>query len=112
HEQGNAHSQGPIDDAVVCIPTYVPPEQQTRPRETRLRTPSALPCAVSPANLVNFICDRVVPPLRHVAPHVLNRCHAYDLASVRLPQRRVLGRAALLSFHKFMQTLLVKVDHG
>src|SRR6266496_6395471 len=61
---------------------------------------------------MDLIRDGVVPPFRHVAAHVLGWSHAHDLASVRLPKRRVPGCAAFLSLYDFVQTLLVEIVNG
>ena len=45
----------------------------------------ALSCVAG--QLVNLIRNGVIPPFRHVAPHVFRRRHARDLAVVGLPQR-------------------------
>ena len=58
---------------------------------------------------MNLIGNGVVEPLRHVSAHEVRRRHALDLVAVRLPERRVVSRAALVSLHELVEALLVEV---
>src|SRR6516162_1049015 len=59
---------------------------------------------------MNFIRDGVVPPFRHVAAHVLSRCHANDFVAVGLPESAILRGSAFLVFYDFVQALLLEVE--
>src|SRR6266568_7584767 len=61
---------------------------------------------------MNLVSDCIVPPFRHVPAHVLGWGHAHDPVSIRLPERRVPGRAALLAFYNFMEAFLVEVGRS